>query len=167
MTPAEYAFAQFMRQVKPGRPAYLRLRTYFSPVGLVAAALLMESGTRIDGYIPITPLLAAAIIARVWRGSDASRIAVAIVAPIALYISWEVWSPRSLVWFLSYSVALIFLCVRGSKSRGRRQGPRVSKNLLIVRDRLAARLRLGQNFIEQRSAAQQHGRPVASLDTAR
>lgn len=103
------------RMARARREAAVRQRfvCYVLPIGLVAISLFItvEAQIRIDGFIPITPLLAAAIYARVFGGVVAGRVATALVAPISIYIGWEVWEPTSPSWFASYMISLSGLCV--------------------------------------------------------
>jgi hypothetical protein len=161
MRPEERAFVQFMQQVRPARDERSAwLGSTITAAAAVGAALVLSDlgfglaqplNNGAGGRFPFFP---AVVIAGYLRGKSSAWLAVGmtlLIAAIRLPSGMD-----GLPWLLQYSLVLC-LCAGfstgGSEPRCRSKGSRVSKDLLLARDRFAARLRLGQNSIEQRRAA--------------
>jgi hypothetical protein len=85
------------------------------PIGLQALGILIsiEMGyQRTGALIPVAPLIAAAVFARVYGGVTAARVAVAISLPIVAYIGIAI---ESVVYF-GEAAALIGLCIERASS---------------------------------------------------
>ncbi len=95
-----------------------RFRSYVLPIGLVAGALLVsvELGRQPGGALVMTPLLAAAIYSRVYGGITAARMAVALVAPVAIWEGFLTWEIYALSWAPFLWLALIGLCIERASS---------------------------------------------------
>ena len=129
---AEERLRDRMAAARASHAAWRRSINYALPIGLMAVALLFSVEGHRDnvGFIPLTPELAAAVLARVFGGVRPGRFAVAMACPLALYIGLVDWVPFSAIWFGGYVAALIGLCVDvswllGSKAPSHRSpGPR-------------------------------------------
>jgi hypothetical protein len=168
MTPAERAFAQFLQQVKPAVELSTPQR-YGLAFALIVAAEVIEWTLCVLLGPPTTfvELLIAVLVSSRFLGTGPAWFTAALAA---MNLAYDTPLDERYVGTVAAYLAAVLLTQGSfgrSEPRRRRKGPRVSKYLLLARDRFVARLRLCQNFIEQRSTAQQRGRAVASLDTAR
>ena len=104
-------------RVRAQHSAQWRFRSYVLPLGLVGAGLLIsiEMGPmRTGAPIPVAPLITAAVLARVYGGVTAARLAVAVALPIVAYIGIAIGA----VWYWAEGAALIGLCIeRGCSIR--------------------------------------------------
>lgn len=167
MTPEERAFCAFMRTVKPACELST-LERYGLAVALIAGAEVIEQvlGVLLGPPTTFVPFLMAVLISSRFLGAGPAWFTASLAAA---GLAYEVPINERYVGTVAAYLA-VALTTRessaGSEFRDRGKGSRVSKNLLLARDWLAARLRLRQNHIEQRSAAQERAVAI-SFDPAR
>ncbi len=84
---AEARLLDRMALARAKHAARRRFRSYVLPVGLVAIGLLAaDLAQRPGDVLSLSPLLAAAIFARVFGGITGGRIAAAVGAPLSIYV---------------------------------------------------------------------------------
>ncbi len=105
---AEARLLDRMSRARAKHAARRRFRSYVLPISLVAVGLLAaDLAQRPGDVLSLSPLLAAAIFARVFGGVAGGRIAAAVGAPLSIYIG--VVRPH---WYpLFAGVGFIGLCV--------------------------------------------------------
>jgi hypothetical protein len=178
MTPAEHAFIEFMRRIKPARghwrdgssPTIIALAV---TAATVLSALNFGLSPRPNNgpvlHFPTMGFFPAVVIVGYLRGAVAAWVAAGIASLVEVVKLSPEWflavDTNYLPWFLQYSLSLA-LCAgfsaRGSKFRYGDKGPRMRKYILFVRNWFAAIPSLSQDLIEKRRAAQQSTRAIAS-----
>lgn len=93
-----------------------RVTSYVLPIGFMAIALLFAVHMRSDfrPQVSLSPLVAASVYARSIGGIIGARVAVAIAAPITVYIGWVEWQDWYATFAVGHLVALIGLCISPS-----------------------------------------------------
>lgn len=174
MTPAERAFAQFIQQVKPAR-MLSTLQRYVLAVAIFVGAEAMEWlvwGVLL-GRPPATfvALIYAVLASSRFLGAGPGWLTAALATlGLACDMSRHGESPERFVGTVAAYLAILLFRQGsfggGSEFRCRGKRPRVREYILLARDRLSALLRLSQNSIEQRRAAEQPTRPISFTDAA-
>ena len=102
-----------------------RFRSYLFPIAVMFGAMAIAVDSGPAAYIPLSPLIAAAILNRCRWGITAGRVSAAIGIPLCLYLGWLSWTPQSpwvenrefehIVWFVAYIAGFIALCFEPAK----------------------------------------------------
>jgi hypothetical protein len=168
MRPEERAFSEFMQKVKP-TPELSAPQRYGLAIALIVAAEVIEWVWCALFGPPTTFvwLLIAVLISSRCLGAGPAWFTAALAA---MNLACDV--PMNERYFGTVAAYLaVVLITQGSFGRSelrhRGKGPRVGKDIFLVRDRFAPRLSLGQNSIEQRRTAQQRACAISSFNTAR
>jgi hypothetical protein len=111
MTDAELAAIPRLGPSEGHKPPFGRFLSL--PIGLLAVALLasVQFGGEPGHAVPISMLIAAAVGSRVFGGLAASRIAVALAAPISAYILAIHWQPHEIMWAVGVFLSFTGLCM--------------------------------------------------------
>jgi hypothetical protein len=122
---AEARLVARMTRVQAHYAARWRFRSYLLPAGLVAGALLVsfEIHRQPGGALVMSPLLAAAVYARIYGGVTAARVAVSLVMPIAIYEGYQTLALYTPLWSPFLVLALIGLCIERASCARYELGP--------------------------------------------
>ncbi len=169
MTPAERAFAQFTQRVKPS-PGLSAPQRYLLAIAMLVGAEVCE-WLFWDIYGPPTTfigLFVTILASSRFLGTGPTWLTVVLAT---LDLAYDLPMDGRFFGIVGTYIAIMLFRIEpfsgGSEFRRRGKRPRVGKYILLARDRLSALVRLSQNSIKQRRAAEQRPRPISIFDAAR